>query len=191
MLDFDVLAEPASRRARGVKIGRHEVDVTPVFDAYWRFAAERQRIFFRRLDGVAGALTNDPILQGFKFTNAYRASDRVSQYLIKNVIYRCDLPNDETNVFFRVLLFKFFNKIETWTTLEKEIGPITWEAFSFKRFDAVLSREMARGNTPLGAASSVISRSIRTTSVCWNMSFESAFRRVCGTLHQWQTPSRC
>lgn len=149
MLDLDA---PASRHARSVTIGRREVNVTPVFDAYWRFAAERQSIFFRRLVGVTDALTNDPVLRGFKFTNAYRASDRVSQYLIKNVIYREDLPRDETNVFFRILLFKVFNKIETWTTLEKEVGPLTWEAFSFKRFDAVLSREMSRGNTVYSAA---------------------------------------
>jgi hypothetical protein len=152
MLDLDGPAAPSSRRARSVRVGRHEVNVTPVFDAYWLFAAERQSIFFRRLDGVAGALTNDPVLQGFKFTNAYRASDRVSQYLIKNVIYRDDLPSDETNVFFRILLFKLFNKIETWTTLEEEVGPITWETFSFERFDAVLSREMSLGNTVYSAA---------------------------------------
>ena len=31
--------------------------------------------------------TSDYILQTYKFTNTYRASDRVSQYLINNVIY--------------------------------------------------------------------------------------------------------
>jgi len=31
------------------------------------------------------------VLSKFKFTNAYRASDRVSQYLIKEVIYNSDL----------------------------------------------------------------------------------------------------
>jgi hypothetical protein len=150
--NFDGPAALASRRARSVTIRSHEVNVTPVFDAYWRFAAERQSIFFRRLDGIEGTLTRDPVLQGFKFTNAYRASDRVSQYLIKNVIYRDDLPRDETNVFFRILLFKLFNKIETWTTLEKAVGAITWETFSFKRFDSILSREMARGNSVYSAA---------------------------------------
>ena len=35
---------------------------------------------------------------------------------------------------------------------EKEVGPLTWEAFSFKHFDAVLSREMSRGNTVYSAA---------------------------------------
>ena len=60
---------------------------TPVFDTYWKFAAERQSIFFNKISGCAWQLTKDPILQLHKFTNAYRASDRVSQYLIRNVIY--------------------------------------------------------------------------------------------------------
>src|SRR5690348_14496829 len=109
MLDFDGPPAQVSRGARAVRLGRHQVNVTPVFDAYWRFAAERQNIFYLRLKGTAGPLTNDLVLRSFKFTNAYHASDRVSQYLIKNVIYRDDLPKDETNVFFRILLFKLFN----------------------------------------------------------------------------------
>src|SRR4051812_26195126 len=62
--------------------------LTAVFDSYWRFAAERQAIFFRRIEGARAPWTNDPILGTYKFTNAYRASDRVSQYLIRSVIYR-------------------------------------------------------------------------------------------------------
>ena len=53
----------------------------PGFDVYWAFAAERQKIYRRRLDGRTGAeLTSDPVLSTHRFTNAYRASDRVSQY---------------------------------------------------------------------------------------------------------------
>src|SRR5436309_114238 len=89
---------------------------TVVYDTYWRFAAERQRIFFRRLKGVVPPWTADPILLRHKFTNAYRASDRVSQYLIRHVIYEGDQSPEE--IFFRTLLFKFFNKIETWELLK-------------------------------------------------------------------------
>src|SRR3990167_1629488 len=83
-----------------------------VYDAYWYLAAERQNIFFKRLNDDFGPWTYDPILQKHKFTNAYRASDRVSQYLIKNVIYKGSQEPNE--VFFRIILFKLFNKIETW-----------------------------------------------------------------------------
>ena len=71
---------------------------TVVYDSYWRFAAERQEVFFRKLEGLAGPWTDDPILHHHKFTNAYRASDRVSQYLIRHVIYEGD-PSPEEVLF--------------------------------------------------------------------------------------------
>ena len=60
---------------------------TIAFDTYWRFAAERQHIFFERAAGLPGPWTSDPILSRFRFTNVYRAADRVSQYLISKVQY--------------------------------------------------------------------------------------------------------
>src|SRR5437868_3517402 len=135
-----------------VTISKRKLGVTPVFYAYWRFAAERQRIFFRRLNGAPGIVTDDPVLRCFKFTNAYRASDRVSQYLIRNVIYRGDLPSDAREVFFRTILFKLFNKIETWEFLEGAVGPITWETFKLARYDKLLARRMAEGNRIYSAA---------------------------------------
>ncbi len=118
---------------------------SPVYNTYWRFAAERQCIFFRRLQRRPPPWTHDPILRAHKFTNAYRASDRVSQYLIRSVIYRSDLPDDPAEVVFRILLFKLFNKIETWELLENELGPPTHAEYSFKRYDKVLGRAMTRG----------------------------------------------
>jgi hypothetical protein len=49
-------------------------------------------------------------LAGRLFTNAYRAADRVSQYLIRNVIYQSDLPGNADELVFRILLFKLFNR---------------------------------------------------------------------------------
>ena len=125
---------------------------TVVFDTYWKFAAERQRVFFERIAGNPPPWTDDPILTRFKFTNAYRASDRVSQYLIRHVIYRDDLPRTAPEVFFRVMLFKLFNKIETWQLLEDRLGPLTFETYSFDAFDQLLSRAMARGESIYSAA---------------------------------------
>ena len=85
--------------------------------------------------------TDDPIIARHKFTNAYRASDRVSQYLIRNVIYQGDQSPQE--VFFRTVLFKLFNKIETWHLLQAKIGPATYDDFSFERFDRVLSEAIS------------------------------------------------
>ena len=93
---------------------------TKVFDTFWRFAAERQEIFFRRLAGRPWPWSGDPILQRHRFTNAYRASDRVSQFLIRSVQYRGE--QSPTELFFRTILFKLFNKIETWQVLMRKIG---------------------------------------------------------------------
>lgn len=125
---------------------------TPVYNAYWRFAAERQNVFFRRLEGRPPPWTHDPVIRAHKFTNAYRASDRVSQYLIRRVIYRDDLPGDPVEVFFRILLFKLFNKIETWELLEDQFGPPTYATYSFKRYDQVLGKARTRGQKIYSAA---------------------------------------
>src|SRR4051794_3952118 len=85
-LEVSVRSEGVAAFPTVVSFGRRFLKVTKVFWTYWKFAAERQSIFFRRLSDPL-PWTNDPILTKFKFTNAYRASDRVSQYLIKNVAY--------------------------------------------------------------------------------------------------------
>jgi len=126
--------------------------VSEVYESYWRFAAERQAVFFRRARGEDGPWTRNAVLAAHKFTNAYRASDRVSQYLIRHVIYRADLPNTPREVFFRILTFKLFNKIATWELLERSLGPITFEGYRFAPYDEILSRAMRDGRRIYSAA---------------------------------------
>lgn len=114
---------------------------TEVFDTYWRFAAERQSIFFRRIAGAEPPWTKDAVLQCYKFTNAYRASDRVSQFLIRHIIY--DGPQEINEMFFRIILFKTFNKIETWQLLVDNLGQILWREFNFKVYDKILTSAQA------------------------------------------------
>ena len=114
---------------------------TVVYETYWRFAAERQEVFFRKLEGREPPWTNDPIIARHKFTNAYRASDRVSQYLIHHVIYEGDQSVPE--VFFRIILFKLFNKIETWELMSSRLGEIAWAEYCFDRFDSILADALA------------------------------------------------
>ncbi len=123
---------------------------TIVYDTYWYFASERQAIFFRRLAGETGLWTSDPVLQQYKFTNAYRASDRVSQYLIRHVIYQGDQSPQE--VFFRTLLFKIFNRIETWELLLGKLGNISFGDYCFRRYDQVLSKAMSEDTRIYSAA---------------------------------------
>jgi 5-hmdU DNA kinase, helical domain len=131
-------------------IQRRRPTPTRVFDSYWYFAAERQRIFRARLRHRPGPLTHDPILQSFKFTNSYRASDRTTQYLIRNVIY--DRPRPFVDVFARVLLFKLFNRIETWAHLQATLGELTAEAIEVDRLAEVLEQALHRGERIYSAA---------------------------------------
>ena len=132
----------------------HIVPIKPteVYDTYWRFAAERQEIFFRRLKDQPYPWTSDPILTQYKFTNAYRASDRVSQYLIRHVIYSADFPQEPEEIFFRIMLFKLFNRIETWEALRADLGTITVDEYSWDRYDQALTRIRATGAPIYSAA---------------------------------------
>lgn len=125
---------------------------TIVFDTYWKFAAERQRILFKRLNNERLPWTLDPILTRHKFTNAYRATDRVSQYLIKDVIYNPIFSGENAEVFFRIILFKLFNKIETWKTLLLELGNMTIAAFNIKNYDKLLHNIQKEGKSIYSAA---------------------------------------
>lgn len=134
-----------------IVVAGRRLQPTEVFDTYWTFASRRQRIYNARLNGVGGPWTDDPILREHRFTNCYRAADRVSQYLISNVIYSGSQVFDE--VVFRTLLFKLFNKIETWDLLLRGLGEIpTWQSFDLDVYDELLSRSFAAGTRIYSAA---------------------------------------
>ena len=141
------------------------VTASPIYDLYWRFATERQAIFFGRLEGARPPWTDDEILQTYRFTNAYRASDRVSQFLIREVIYNPAHSTAPDEVAFRVLLFKLFNKISTWRWLEQTVGVPTWQSFSFERYDIALSHATAAGRKIYSAAYIVPPVSLDSTGV--------------------------
>lgn len=121
-----------------------------VYDTYWRFATERQDLYFNRIAHTQGPWTSDPVLAQYKFTNAYRAADRVSQYLIRNVIYAGKF--DAPDVAFRILLFKLFNKIETWQLLTERFGELSIKSFDVDRFDAALTQALRSGTRIYSAA---------------------------------------
>lgn len=114
-----------------------------VYDLYWYFAYERQNIFWKKLKGQKAPWTKDPILQTYKFCNSYRVNDRVSQYLLKHVIYN-GKPYAAEDMIFRIVLFKLFNKETTWEYLAEQIGDITLQTFDRKTYSKVL--ETARTN---------------------------------------------
>lgn len=125
---------------------------TAVFDTYWHFAARRQAMYLRRLEGGAGPWTDDPILRAYRFTNVYRATDRVSQYLIAEVQNGSQRSQAPTEVLFRTILFKIFNRIETWQLLERALGNLSWQATPLDAVCEVMDRAFATGRRLYSAA---------------------------------------
>ena len=107
---------------------------------YFYFIQERMNVFWRKLNGESN-LTDDPILKKYKFTNVYRACDRTSQYLIRDVIYKDISAYSAEDVLLRILIFKIFNKIETWDYLSKVLPePITIKNFDPHFISQILSK---------------------------------------------------
>lgn len=153
-LDFGEYSKPKISESIDISAYSHLLPAKPtvVFDTYWRFAVERQKVFFKKYFTEPMPWTEDQIISTFKFTNAYRASDRTSQYLIRHVIYREDLPSTAEEVFFRIILFKIFNKIETWRLLENKLGNIIYTEYSFERYDEILTAAIKQDKSIYSAA---------------------------------------
>jgi thymidylate kinase len=150
-LRFDRVVPVQPTVPRSLSVGRiGALKPTQVYDTYWRFAAERQNVFFRRLEGNPPPWTSDQVILRHRFTNAYRASDRVSQYLIRHVLYAGD--QDPDNLFFRTIIFKLFNRVETWELLERTLGSVNAGEFVPDRYDQVLRRAMQAGQRIYSAA---------------------------------------
>ncbi|MFN3166410.1 MAG: nucleotide kinase domain-containing protein [Phycisphaeraceae bacterium] len=135
---------------RATKSKLHPVVPTKVYDTYWYFAAERQKVLFSRLSGDGPPYTEDPILSQYRFTNAYRVADRVSQYLLQHVIENSE--NDPDDLFFRIILYKTFNKIDTWEHFVNEFGEPHWDSYDFAKYDRLLSNLSKSGYSIYSAA---------------------------------------
>lgn len=121
-----------------------------VYDTYWLFASKRYEVFKKRLSDPWGPWTNDSVISNNRFTNVFRASDRVSQYLIK-LQYLND-NSSSREIFFRTILFKLFNKIETYECLLNKLGSISYDCFSFHEYDNILTHELLNNRAIYSAA---------------------------------------
>ncbi len=133
---------PAPARAT-VSLDGQRVQVTRAFWSYWYLAAERQAMFMKRVVGAPAPWTADPVLRAHRFTNAYRASDRVSQALLQDVIYSGSYECRDTIL--RVLLFKIFNRTETWQHLVDNVGQPTAATFDRAAYAAALDHQFNAG----------------------------------------------
>jgi len=63
--------------------------------------------------------------------------------LIRHVIYGGDQSPED--VVFRIILFKLFNKIETWQLLSSHVGPIAYSTYHPETYDQILTEAMSAG----------------------------------------------
>lgn len=132
-----------------VRIGSQSISTSEVLRSYWVVATERQRVYHSRLAGLPGPWTDDEVIARYRFTNAYRAADRVSQDLIRVIYSGSQAPED---VLLRILVYRFFNKPATWAALEAVNGSLTWDSFSIETLAESLDRMLARGTRVYSAA---------------------------------------
>ncbi|KAI9436901.1 hypothetical protein H4582DRAFT_1960404 [Lactarius indigo] len=133
-----------------VDIAGRKLKLSPVIDTLFLWMTERHAIHQRRLAGQPWPWTDDPIFRQHAFTNVFRVYDRVTQYIICNVIGKGDQDLHETC--FRVILFRCFNRISTWELLLNHFGELTWRDFDLSAYEAVLYEEYRQNNKLYGAS---------------------------------------
>lgn len=132
-----------------VRIGMHTTTSSEVLQSYWALASERQRVYHARLAGLPSPWTEDEVIARYRFTNAYRVADRVSQDLIRVIYGGSQKPED---VLLRILVYRFFNKPATWAALEGVKGGVAWDSFGVEDYAIGLDRMLARGQRVYSAA---------------------------------------
>ncbi|KAI0629256.1 hypothetical protein C8Q77DRAFT_1236909 [Trametes polyzona] len=125
-----------------VSFAGHSFHPNVILDTFFTFVAERHHVHQRRLRGDPQPWTSDAILANYPFTNVFRVYDRVTQYILHNVILKGDQSLREQC--FRVMLFRSFNKMETWELLVEHFGEVTWRDFDVNAYEDVLSEEQQK-----------------------------------------------
>lgn len=148
-----------------------------IFKYYFYFIQERMKIFWNKCEHKQH-LTDDPILQDYKFTNVYRVCDRVSQYLIKEVINKGYGKYRPEDMLLRILVFKVFNKIETWEYLS-QLTNITIDSFNVEHISNELTKRQKEypifSNAYMMAGSHARYKGISTKHQVWLQMIEDEF----------------
>ena len=79
-------------------------------EQFFVFMLERQNIYLKKMRGDPHPLTEDSILQKYKFTNVYREQDRTTLWMRENVRNKFI---GKPEVFLATVVFRWFNKIDT------------------------------------------------------------------------------
>ncbi|KAJ2985758.1 hypothetical protein NUW54_g10044 [Trametes sanguinea] len=142
VVDFSPNKKKTSPAPKFVDIAGRQFHPNRILDTFFTFVSERHRIQQSRLAGKPLPWTSDHILATYPFTNVFRVYDRVSQYVLRNVIQKGD--QDLREQCFRVMIFRSFNKIETWELLTAHFGAVTWRDFDLNAYEDVLVKHQQK-----------------------------------------------
>lgn len=92
-----------------------------------------------------GSWTDNPILRKWPFCNTFRVLDKLSQFIIREVIETGSQEPKE--IVFRVLLFNSFTKIQTYKLLQEQVGPISWATYDRDKYECVLDQAREEGTS--------------------------------------------
>lgn len=108
-------------------------------DEFFRFAYERQAAWHRRVvEGRPAPWTDDPILRANRFTNVHRELDRGTRFLQAEILDRRALPADR---FWNTMIYRLWNKIETW---EECVGWVDLDEWVDRSYDIFVRLEARR-----------------------------------------------
>jgi len=108
-------------------------------------------VYFARLLDCPPPWTEDRVISEFRFTNSYRAADRVSQFLIKHVIYQDDISLTPEDVFF-VSCCTSVQSNRYVADAGRAIGPDQIRLFRIDAYDRILTRALEAGQPIYSAA---------------------------------------
>ena len=70
-------------------------------------------------------------------------------------MFSIEVSRPERRCFSELILFKFFNRVDTWERLESKIGPIVWKEFEFDRYAKILD-SIAEQQRPIYSAAYIM-----------------------------------
>jgi hypothetical protein len=101
-------------------------------EEFFHMVFERQQIWWKKTKlKLPRPWTTDPILSEKPFTNVYRFLDRSSQYLIHNIIRDTSITKLE-DLLWKMMLYRFYNKPETFTHSKYAVGLPSYKDFNPK-----------------------------------------------------------
>ena len=111
---------------------------TEVFEITGALPRSVSGYFFARLRSQP-PWTSDPILLRYRFTNAYRAADRVSQFLLRRVQPRRDRKDARCESCFSEPFSPSSLTAGDLDTAGINIGPLSLDTFTYSSYEGALS----------------------------------------------------